>query len=160
MRSAIFPRIQKRWKSSTNKEGEACSRLHTMHPRRRGNPSTCHLRFVYNVGGLSHSRTLVSLEILPFSSFAQTLSFVWQTTVPFIRQGISFEETSRRGQRRIRLERTSWPSIFVKLRLPWKYSLFQGQASTPTKTGWVHPWDSSPPRKSYSRITFDNMTWI
>lgn len=84
MRSAIFPRIHERWKSSRDEGGKERERvrewwLYTMRLRRRSNPSTCHLRPVCS--GWSLAFSLSPLRHPPSchlatSTFAPTLLFV------------------------------------------------------------------------------------
>jgi len=125
MRSAIFPRIHERWKSSRGKNGEGGApsrewRMHTMRPRRRSNPSTCHLRPVCS-GSLS--RSLARPLVLPpsYSIHQSTLRPAASRGLnfcanPFIRMadGDSFHparhfirETRRRQRRGIWLVKTS-----------------------------------------------------
>jgi len=116
-----------------------------MRPRRRSNPSTCHLRSACNGRSFPFSQS---------SRFPRRLAATFAPT-PFIRtvDDGSFHparhfiwETGRRRRWWIRLGRTSWPSIFIKT-LDFAKVLSLPRSSTffvlSQKSRWIYSYGSS-----------------
>lgn len=131
MRSAIFPRIHGRWKSSRNKERGTFANSDCTQCAHVGAAIPQLVTYVPLVtGGRSHSRNSLSSPppppprrptaptFTPISSFGTVDDGSFHPVRHFIRE----TRRRQRERRRIRLGRTSWPSTFVKLRTVRKYS--------------------------------------